>query len=99
MQKTLSGLLKLMYPHGQVTDNQLEDLLLLAIEGRQRVRNQLHLMAPGEYGPVKIAARMLASGKVVMPVLAEATASNGWICPASRWWARSSAWRSQANKG
>ena len=46
-----------MYPHGEVTDEQLGELLLLAIEGRQRVRNQLHLMAPGEYDPVKIAAR------------------------------------------
>ena len=72
VHKTLSGLLKLMCPHGNVTDSQLEDLLLLAIEGRQRVRDQLHLMAPGEYYPVKIAARMLASGEVVMPVLAEA---------------------------
>jgi ATP-dependent Lon protease len=72
VHKTLSGLLKLMCPHGNVADSQLVDLLLLAIEGRQRVRDQLHLMAPGEYYPVKIAARMLASGKVVMPVLAEA---------------------------
>ena len=54
MHKTLSGLLKLMYPHGDVTDSQLEELLLLAIEGRQRVRDQLHLMAPGEYYPVKM---------------------------------------------
>jgi ATP-dependent Lon protease len=69
--KTLSGLLKLMYPHGQVTDEQLEEVLLLAIEGRQRVRNQLHLMAPGEYAPVQIAARFVASGKVVCPKLLE----------------------------
>lgn len=72
IHKTLSGLLKLMYPHGEVTDSQLEELLALAIEGRQRVRNQLHLMAPGEYYPVKIAARMGASGTVVLPTLAEA---------------------------
>jgi len=83
--KTLSGLLKLLYPHlslppspdrrgagGEVSDALLEDLLLLAIEGRQRVRDQLHLMAPGEYYPVQISARLLPSGKVVRPVLAEA---------------------------
>ena len=51
VEKILSGLLKLMYPHGELTDDQLGELLSLAIEGRQRVRNQLHLMAPGEYGP------------------------------------------------
>ncbi|MEI7990559.1 MAG: BREX system Lon protease-like protein BrxL, partial [Chloroflexota bacterium] len=71
IHKTLSGLLKLMYPHGQTTDEQLEELLLLAIEGRQRIRNQLHLMAPGEYPPVRIGARLLASKKEIFPTLLE----------------------------
>src|SRR5207249_3953015 len=52
VEKVLSGLLKLMYPHGEVAENEFAELLMLAIEGRQRVRHQLHLMAPGEYGPV-----------------------------------------------
>jgi ATP-dependent Lon protease len=72
VHKTLSVLLKLMYPHGQVTDPELEELLLLALEGRQRIRDQLHLMAPGEYYPVKISARMIPSGKVLTPSLLEA---------------------------
>jgi ATP-dependent Lon protease len=37
VHKTLSGLLKLMYPHGQVSDAQLEELLLVALEGQQRI--------------------------------------------------------------
>jgi ATP-dependent Lon protease len=72
VHKTLSGLLKLMYPHGEVSDEQLEELLLVALEGRQRIREQLHLMAPGEYYPVKLSARLLASGKQIAPQLAEA---------------------------
>jgi len=71
IHKTLSGLLKLIYPHGEVTDEQLEELLSLAIEGRQRIRNQLHLMAPGEYAPVRIGARLVASGKTLFPTLLE----------------------------
>jgi len=71
IHKTLSGLLKLMVPHGEATDVQLEELLLLAIEGRQRIRNQLHLMAPGEYSPVKIGARFIATEKTVFPTLFE----------------------------
>lgn len=71
IHKTLAGLLKLMYPDGQVSDDQLEELLLLAIEGRQRVRNQLNLMAPGEYPPVKIGARFVSSGKTLFPTLLE----------------------------
>ena len=72
VQKTLSGLLKLVYPHGELTDEQLEELLLLALEGRQRIRNQLHLMAPGEYYPVRLSARLVPSGKVIAPTLLEA---------------------------
>jgi ATP-dependent Lon protease len=72
VHKTLSGLLKLLYPHGEVTDEQLEELLLLALEGRQRIRNQLHLMAPGEYYPVQLSARMIPSGRVLTPTLLEA---------------------------
>jgi ATP-dependent Lon protease len=71
IHKTLSGLLKLMYPHGEITDEQLEELLLLAIEGRQRIRNQLHLMAPGEYHPVKIGAHVFGSGETIFPTLLE----------------------------
>jgi ATP-dependent Lon protease len=72
VHKTLSGLLKLMYPHGQVADGQLEELLLIALEGRQRIRDQLHLMAPGEYYPVRISARLLPSRKEIRPTLMEA---------------------------
>jgi ATP-dependent Lon protease len=71
VDKTLSGLLKLMYPSGEVTDKQLEELLLISLEGRQRIRNQLHMMAPGEYQPIKLSARMVDSGMVISPTLKE----------------------------
>lgn len=69
IQKTLSGLMKLMYPDGNVSDDQLKELLLLALEGRQRIRNQLNIMAPGEYSPVKISAKILSSGEEIHPKL------------------------------
>ena len=69
VEKILSGLLKLMYPHGDLTDDQLGELLSLAIEGRQRVRNQLHLMAPGEYGPVVLSGKLTRSAKTITPRL------------------------------
>jgi len=69
VEKIFSGLLKLMYPHGELTDDQLGELLSLAIEGRQRVRNQLHLMAPGEYGPVVLSGKLAQSGKTITPTL------------------------------
>lgn len=70
--KTTSALLKLLYPDGRVSDEELEEVLLLACELRQRVREQLHLMAPGEYDPVKLGVRLLPSGKQVSPVLPDA---------------------------
>lgn len=72
VQKTLSGMLKLLYPHGVVPDNEFEELLSLAIECRQRVRNQLQIMAPGEYHPVIIAAKLTANGSVLVPKPADA---------------------------
>lgn len=69
--KMASGLLKLLHPHGEATDDDLEEILQLACELRQRVREQLHLMAPGEYDRVKIGAR-LKSGKIVAPTLPDA---------------------------
>ena len=69
IMKTTSGLLKLLYPDGRVTDEELEEVLCLSCELRQRVRDQLHLMAPGEYDRVKLAVRFKPSGKEIAPVL------------------------------
>jgi ATP-dependent Lon protease len=81
IEKTFSGLLKLMYPHGEIGEHGLADLLSLAIEGRQRVRNQLHLMAPGEYGPVVLAAKLTASGRTIVPTLADANRAQRVTLP------------------
>ena len=69
---TTSGLLKLVYPDGNVTDDELEDVLLVACELRQRVREQLHLIAPGEYERVKLGAWLHNSGKKLVPELRDA---------------------------
>ena len=83
VEKILSGLLKLMYPQGEVTDDQLGELLTLAIEGRQRIRNQLHLMAPGEYGPTVLSARLVQSGKTIKPRLLDSERSQKVTLPSS----------------
>lgn len=72
VEKVLSGLVKLLYPYGELGDDELAELLSLAVEGRQRVRNQLHLMAPGEYGPSVLGARLERSGCQVVPTLRDA---------------------------
>jgi ATP-dependent Lon protease len=41
IHKTFSGLMKIVYPHGQATEEQIEEVLRFAIEGRKRVKDQL----------------------------------------------------------
>jgi len=41
IQKTLSGLIKILYPDGDVPETELKEILEVAIEGRKRVKDQL----------------------------------------------------------
>ncbi|TFB71534.1 BREX system Lon protease-like protein BrxL [Cryobacterium glaciale] len=54
IHKTFSGLMKLIYPHGDATAEQIEELLRFAIEGRKRVKDQIlrmdSTMAPVNFG-------------------------------------------------
>jgi ATP-dependent Lon protease len=49
VRKTVSGLVKLIYPHGEVTKDELAELVELALEGRRRVKEQLKKMGSFEY--------------------------------------------------
>ena len=49
VRKTVSGLTKLLYPHGEVTKDELAELVELALEGRRRVKEQLKKMGSFEY--------------------------------------------------
>ncbi|MDD2709251.1 MAG: BREX system Lon protease-like protein BrxL [Verrucomicrobiae bacterium] len=47
--KVTKGLTKLLHPDGKVTDQELAEYVGLAAEMRQRVKDQLSVIAPGEY--------------------------------------------------
>ncbi|MBI4832071.1 MAG: protease Lon-related BREX system protein BrxL [Candidatus Lindowbacteria bacterium] len=49
VRKTVSGLVKLVYPHGELTKAELAELLELGIETRRRVKEQLKKMGSFEY--------------------------------------------------
>ena len=49
VRKTVSGLLKLLHPHGEWTDGELREYLELALEGRRRVKEQLKRLGAFEY--------------------------------------------------
>ena len=49
VRKTVSGLAKLLYPHGEVERDELLPLIELAVEGRRRVKEQLKKLGSFEY--------------------------------------------------
>ena len=49
VRRTVSGLMKILHPHGEISRDDLEELLALAIEGRRRVKEQLKKMGSFEY--------------------------------------------------
>ncbi len=49
VRKTVSGLIKLIYPHGDVSKEDLAELVEMALEGRRRVKEQLKKMGSFEY--------------------------------------------------
>jgi len=49
VRRSVSGLMKILYPDGQVTKEELAEILDLAVEGRRRVKEQLKKMGSFEY--------------------------------------------------
>lgn len=48
LQKTISGFTKLLFPTGQPTDEEFDEIVEYAIEGRRRVKEQLNKRKPDE---------------------------------------------------
>ena len=56
IEKTFSGLMKILYPHKQASKEEVEEILRFAIEGRKRVKEQLMRIDP-TYNPVQFGYR------------------------------------------
>lgn len=59
VRKTVSGLVKLIYPHGEYSKEELSELLDVAMEGRRRVKEQLKKMGSFEYHQTSFSYRDL----------------------------------------
>lgn len=46
INKTFSGLMKVLFPHGEATEKEIEEVLHFAIEGRKRIKMQLMRIDP-----------------------------------------------------
>jgi ATP-dependent Lon protease len=49
VRKSVSGLMKVIYPHGETTSEEMAEILDVAMEGRRRVKEQLKKMGSFEY--------------------------------------------------
>lgn len=70
IHKTFSGLMKLLFPHGEAKADEIEELLRLAIEGRKRVKDQL-LRLDSTYVPVRFAYLNAAQEEQLVRTLEE----------------------------
>ena len=63
VRKTVSGLMKILFPHGEVTQAELGEILELALEGRRRVKEQLKKMGSFEYYHTSFSYTLQESGE------------------------------------
>ena len=63
VRKTVSGLTKVLYPHGEVAEDELAEILELALEGRRRVKEQLKKMGSFEYYQTSFSYTVQESGE------------------------------------
>ncbi|MDC0935226.1 protease Lon-related BREX system protein BrxL [Pirellulales bacterium] len=63
VRKTVSGLMKIIYPHGEATKDEVAELVEFAIEGRRRVKEQLKKMGSFEYYQTSFSYRDKDSGE------------------------------------
>lgn len=70
INKTFSGLMKILYPQGVASKDEIEEVLKFAIEGRKRVKDQL-MRIDTTYGKVSFSYTDKSSGKVKLTTTLE----------------------------
>jgi len=64
ISKTFSGLMKILFPHGDASQDEMEEILDLAVEGRKRIKDQLMRIDP-TYAEVNFGYTVNSSKRVV----------------------------------
>lgn len=68
IRKSFGGLVKLIYPNKEMTDDEVYELLDFAIEGRKRVKDQLYIIDETFLSePVNFTYTILSSGEEISP--------------------------------
>lgn len=63
VRRTVSGLVKIIHPHGDPAEDELAEILEFAIEGRRRVKEQLKKMGSFEYYETSFSYSINATGE------------------------------------
>jgi ATP-dependent Lon protease len=63
VRRTVSGMVKIVHPHGEPTEDELAEILEYAIEGRRRVKEQLKKMGSFEYYDTSFSYSINATGE------------------------------------
>lgn len=66
VRKTFSGLVKLLFPDGNLTKEDVKSLLDYTIEGRRRVKEQLKIMAPAEFANTELGYTDVSTGETTV---------------------------------
>lgn len=77
INKTFSGLMKILFPQGEASDAEIEAVLRVAIEGRKRVKDQL-LRMDTTYPPVRFTYTTLDGKEVAVTTLEEDEYPNSY---------------------
>ena len=64
INKTVSGLLKIIFPHREAEKKEIEEILVFAIEGRKRIKSEIYKIDP-TFDPVKFHYKDLETGSIV----------------------------------
>lgn len=70
IHKTFSGLMKILFPHGESSPEEVEDVLKFAIEGRKRVKDQL-LRIDSTYAAVRFSYESKSGAQKAVTTLEE----------------------------
>ena len=63
VRRTVSGLMKILHPHGVISQGDLEEILEFAVEGRRRVKEQLKKMGSFEYYQTSFSYQIIETGE------------------------------------
>ena len=77
INKTFSGLMKILFPSGESSPAEIEEILRVAIEGRKRVKDQL-LRIDSTYPPVRFAYFNTSGAECLVSTLEEEEYPNSY---------------------